>query len=171
MPSPRRAVARGADAGLRGDRAADRPGRATERRGSIETRTRAVSWRRPRLPPWHACHRPADSPGGGRTRLQSTPLFAMIRLPFRLPAGGHSRIPRTAARSLSGLTRNWREGKPSRWFWPTQHASVPGSSLGLRDFEGGSVAGVALLLPRAVLGPARALFRARCGHFFSSCSA
>ena len=65
------------------------------------------------------------------------------------------------ARSLSGLTRNWREGKPSRWFWPTQHASVPGSGLGLRDFEGGSVAGVALLLPRAVLGPARALFRAR----------
>ena len=67
----------------------------------------------------------------------------------------------TWSRSLSGLTRNWREGKPSRWFWPTQHASVPGSSLGLRDFEGGSVAGVALLLPRAVLGPARALFRAR----------
>ena len=81
-----------------------------------------------------------------------------LRLRMRAPV---SYPTCSETRSLSGLTRNWREGKPSRWFWPTQHASVPGSGLGLRDFEGGSVAGVALLLPRAVLGPARALFRAR----------
>ena len=79
MPGPWRAVFRGADAGLRGDCAADRPGRATERRGGIATRTRAVGGRRTRLPTWPACHRLSDSPAGGHTRLPSTPLSTMIR--------------------------------------------------------------------------------------------